>query len=65
MIDQQLTHYEINAKIDEGRMGEAYRGTGLNRDVALMILPAPCASVVILASAGQCTGPDKNWCSSV
>ena len=45
-IGSRLGHYDVIAKIGEGRMGEVYQATDtqLNRQVALKILPEAFAT---------------------
>lgn len=46
MIGTRLGSYEITAKLGEGGMGEVYpaRGTKLDRDVAIKVLPQHLAA---------------------
>ena len=44
-VGSRLGHYDVTALIGEGGMGQVYQATDtkLNRQVALKILPTPCA----------------------
>ena len=41
MPEQQIAHYQINAKLGQGGMGEVFQATDtkLNREVAIKVLP--------------------------